>query len=192
VDKILEFETGPESVVFLDIDGVVTDTRHREHFVASEPKDWESFFRAMNYDTLHWQGKVLYDQVVATGASVVYLTGRNEHYQWLTSRFLESHGFSLKWDLVMRPAGLSMPLAAWKREVLRMAVGQLNQAYIHPWWEQGFPVGGKHSAPVVTDSQVVIVDDDPKVIQAAGEAGFATVHATWQPKNPALINAEVV
>ena len=179
---------GPDHVVFLDIDGVLANTRHREHHVEQIPKQWGLFFDAMPDDTVHPEGKALYNALVATGATIVYLTGRNEHYRTHTASWLFSNGFSLKWDLVMRPAGFSMPLARWKREVLHLATGKESFSYIWPWWSAGFPLGGDPSRALVTDSHVVIVDDDSRVIQAAEDAGYSALQAGRQPKHPGLVN----
>jgi len=189
-DGSLPLELGPDNVVFLDIDGVLANTRHREHHVEQISKQWGKFFDAMPDDGLHNEGLALYKALEASGATIVYLTGRNEHYRTHTANWLFEHGFSLKWDLVMRPAGFSMPLARWKTEVLYLAVGQKSYSYIHPWWSAGFPLGGDPSNALATDSQVVIVDDDARVIQAAEDAGFTALQAGWQPKHPGLINTK--
>jgi len=183
------------SVVFLDIDGVLANTRHREHYVAARPKNWIGFFSEMGKDSLHSEGRRLYRKLVDRGATIIYLTGRNEHYRTLTSEWLEDQGFSLEWDLVMRPAGFRMPLAQWKSEVLRMAVGKSNEAFIRPWWKDGYllegaaTVGGEYVP--AADSDVVIVDDDPLVTTTAHSQGFKVIQAGWQPKNSRLINTKM-
>jgi len=183
------------AVVFLDIDGVLANTKHREHHVQQRPKNWIGFFSEMGDDPVHPQGQRLYATLVQRGATIVYLTGRNEHYRAITSAWLESHGFSLEWDLVMRPAGFRMPLAQWKTEVLRMAVGKPSEACIHPWWEHGFLLGGGETVAGeyvrATDSDCVIVDDDPLVANTAHSQGFRVIQAGWQPKNSWLINTKM-
>ncbi len=50
--------------------------------------------------------------------------------------------------------------------------------------------GPDPSNALAPDRQVVTVDDDARVIQAAEDAGFTALQAGWQPKHPGLINTK--
>jgi hypothetical protein len=193
-----DFDTTPPSaqlpdwnfpkLAFLDIDGVLADNRHREHYVAdcNDPnahRDWESFFRSteQNADAYWKQGRELYESLVADGWLVVYLTGRNENYRAHTLNWLEQGGFSLDYPLVMRPPSLKTRLSTWKTNVLSLAAGldQLSDPFVDLGW-----IAGKYPR-----GSVILIDDDHLVTEAASDAGFVGVRSYWQTKPTSLIKA---
>lgn len=70
-------------IAIVDIDGVIADHRHREHYIKdkkSKEQDWEKFYSEMGKDLVH---KDMYELLMALyGDSwfIYLLTGREETY----------------------------------------------------------------------------------------------------------------
>ena len=107
----------PTFAVF-DIDGVLADVRHRLHFVAHPPKDWDSFFDAAVHDTVLEPGRQAVAQQVAAGRQIVYVTGRPEGCLLATRGWLEHHGFP-QGQIYMRGRNDRRPARIVKPELLR-------------------------------------------------------------------------
>jgi hypothetical protein len=146
----------------VDLDGVLADVRHRLHFVADRPKDWDSFFAAAGDDPLFEEGRAIVAEL-EPGHEVVYLTGRPERCRRDTVEWLRRYGLP-EGRLIMRRRGDFRPARLTKVELLR----QLAAA-----------------RPVA-----VLVDDDPQVCSAAREAGFAVLEATWMTRPTSLAEAQ--
>lgn len=93
------------SVVVFDIDGVLADHRHRIHYIAEAPKDWEAYYDGMVSDPTH---DYLVDCLKSHAAEgcVILATGRPEKYRNRTCDWLERVGiyYSVS-DLLMRADG---------------------------------------------------------------------------------------
>jgi FMN phosphatase YigB (HAD superfamily) len=140
------------TIVVFDIDGVLADVRHRLRFVEQKPKDWDSFFAAMDGDGPLETGIALAREHAAEGHRIVYLTGRNEEYRALTGHWLARHGLP-EGRLVMRRDDDRRPARLFKPAALRR---------------------------IATDGTVVaVVDDDAAVVAALTRDGWPVVHATW-------------
>ena len=141
----------------VDIDGVLADVRHRLHHVTGRAKDWDAFFAAAPQDPLLEQGR---ETVTRLGEvyDLVYLSGRPERCRDDTLAWLERHTLP-SGELLLRPAGDRRPARLLKVQVLdRLAA----------------------SRPVA-----VLVDDDPEVLDAARDAGYDVLPATWMHESPA-------
>jgi len=154
-DSPSDSPTGDEprpTIVVFDIDGVIADVRHRLRFVEQKPKDWDSFFDAMDDDGPLETGIALARHHVAEGHRIVYLTGRNEDYRDLTRDWLARHGLP-EGRLVMRRSEDRRPARLFKPAALRR---------------------------IATDGDVVaVVDDDDAVVAVLTRDGWPVVHATW-------------
>ncbi len=149
-------------VAVVDIDGVLADVRHRLHFVERRPKDFRSFFAAAPDDPLLDRGR---ETVVALAGvyAVVYLSGRPEWCRADTQAWFARHGLP-DGELLLRPPDDFRPARQMKVEALdRLAR---------------------------TDEVVVLVDDDPAVLEAARLAGYDVLPATWMADLPALYEAQ--
>jgi hypothetical protein len=151
----------PRPIAVIDIDGVVADVRHRLHFLDG-PKDWGGFFRAAPKDPLLQAG---YDVVrqLAEVYDIVYLSGRPEHCRRDTERWFRKHSLP-EGELRLRPHGDRRPARLLKVDELRRL---------------------QRRAPVA-----VLVDDDVQVCDAAREAGFDVLPATWMGSTPELVQAQ--
>jgi phosphoglycolate phosphatase-like HAD superfamily hydrolase len=141
-------------VVVLDIDGVLADVRHRLHYLATRPKNWERFFAAAKNDPVLEVGAEFAKQA-ATTHEIIYLTGRPDRLRAATQAWLDQQQLP-PGRLVMRPEGDRRPSAVVKLHELR----KLRR-----------------------ESAVeLLVDDDPSVIEAARAAGFTAQLADWMPR----------
>ncbi len=149
-------------VAVIDIDGVVADVRHRLHHVTGRPKNWRAFFDLAADDGLLTEGG---DTVrrLAEVYDVVYLSGRPERLRTVTQQWLEHHDLP-PGPLMLRPYDDYRPSRLYKVEALRGL------------------------AP--TSTVVVLVDDDPRVLDAARDAGFDVLPATWMGEHSALREAQ--
>lgn len=141
----------PACAVF-DIDGVLADVRHRLHHLEQRPKDWRGFFSAMGADPPLAIGVDLARQQAASGARIVYLTGRNENYREQTAQWLNAQGCP-EGRLVMRPDHDRRPARLFKPAALERLAEQVT----------------------VT----VVVDDDEAVVATLRHGGWPVLHATW-------------
>lgn len=105
-------------IVVFDIDGVLADASHREHYVTGKPKDWDSFFAEVGADDVidHGRDLLLRESV---GREVVLLSGRPERTRADTEAWLEAHGISYS-RLFLRPDSDRRPAAAFKAGLIRV------------------------------------------------------------------------
>jgi len=149
------------AIAVVDIDGVLADVRHRLHHLEGR-KDWNAFFRAAPKDPVLEVGLDTARQL-AEVYDIVYLSGRPEFCRPDTERWFTKHGIP-GGELRLRPRGDSRPARFFKIDELR----RLQQR-----------------APVA-----VLVDDDVLVCNAAREAGFDVLPATWMGEAPLLLEAQ--
>jgi hypothetical protein len=148
----------------IDLDGVVADVRHRLHHVKTRPKDWSSFFAAAPDDALLEEGARV-AHALAEVHDVAYLSGRPERCRSDTVAWLRRHGLP-EGPLHLRPGNDRRPGRFYKIDVQRRL--------------------GAHQ-PIA-----VLVDDDPLVCDAAREAGYDVLPATWMGEPPELVEAQEV
>ena len=155
--------SGPDRMVaVVDVDGVLADVRHRLPHVTGGARDWPAFFAGAAEDGLLPEGA----ETVARLAEVydiVYLSGRPEWLRPVTQQWFRAHQLPAG-VLLLRPDGDHRPARVLKVEQLaRLAESR---------------------------TVVVLVDDDPRVLDAAREAGFDVLPATWMGVHPALRRAQ--
>ncbi len=149
-------------VAVIDIDGVVADVRHRLRHVTERPKNWGAFFAGAGDDPLLAEGAQTVRRLSEV-YQIVYLSGRPEGLRAVTERWFRQHELP-PGELVLRPPGDYRPARFFKVERLQ----QLAE----------------------TRTVVVLVDDDPRVLDAAREAGFDVLPATWMGEHSALREAQ--
>jgi beta-phosphoglucomutase-like phosphatase (HAD superfamily) len=77
--------------IIVDFDGTLSDTKHREHFVTSQPKQWKEFFHAADKDPLNnWCFEIIL-AMKNRGYSIIMLTGRPEWMRELSVYWLEQY-----------------------------------------------------------------------------------------------------
>lgn len=151
-------------VAVVDIDGVLADVRHRLAHVRTAPKDWEAFFAAAPQDPVLERGRETVTRL-AEVFDVVYLSGRPARCRDDTLAWFRRHDLP-DGDLVLRPAGDRRPARLVKVEALQ----RISE----------------------TRTVVVLVDDDPDVLDAARRAGYDVLPADWMPADPSLHEAQEV
>ncbi|WP_419999567.1 hypothetical protein [Streptomyces boninensis] len=145
-----------------DLDGTLTDTRHRLHYVESTPKDWSAFFRAAGEDPPLAQGVALALEL-GKECEIGYVTGRPEYLRKTTLAWLAEHGLP-EGPLWMRRANDRRPARVTKPQLLRGLAAERQVA--------------------------AVVDDDEQVCAAYEAAGFRVVRADWMPAAEALHEAQ--
>jgi phosphoglycolate phosphatase-like HAD superfamily hydrolase len=161
------FVTGADErpLAVFDLDGTLSDTRHRLHFVTSGRgrKDWDAFFRAASADPPLPDGVALAREW-AERCEIGYVTGRPEHCRRATRAWLADQDLPLGGPLWMRPPGDRRPARVTKPALLRRLAAEREIA--------------------------VVVDDDEQVCTAYEKAGFPVVRADWMPPAEALERAQ--
>ena len=152
----------PRVAVF-DIDGVLADVRHRLHHIESGRRDWDGFFASVSNDPALAEGCQAALQAVASGLTLIYLTGRPERCRPDTLQWLGAHGLP-EGELIMRRDSDRRPARVLKVEALRRIASRAQVAYL--------------------------VDDDAEVVAAAADAGFAARLADWVPRQEPLTQAQ--
>jgi thiamine monophosphate synthase len=102
-------------------------------------------------------------QAVASGLTLIYLTGRPERCRPDTLQWLGAHGLP-EGELIMRRDSDRRPARVLKVEALRRIASRAQVAYL--------------------------VDDDAEVVAAAADAGFAARLADWVPRQEPLTQAQ--
>ena len=89
--------------VVLDLDGVISDASHRQHFLAAErskDKDWDGFFHACVDDALIPHGRALAASV-GSDSCLVILTARIHEIRDKTVAWLHANDVPHDW-LILR------------------------------------------------------------------------------------------
>ena len=150
-------------VAVVDIDGVVADVRHRLHHVTGRPKDWRAFFAAAADDGLLAEG-----EHTVRGARRGLRRRLPLRPAGAAARGSPRTGSPATTcptgELLLRPYGDYRPSSVYKVEALRRLAA--------------------------TRTVVVLVDDDPRVLDAARTAGFDVLPATWMGEHTALREAQ--
>lgn len=145
-----------------DLDGTLSDTRHRLHYVEAQPKRWNAFFDQARHDApltegvelaLRWSGE----------CDLAYVTGRPERCRQDTLAWLREQGLPIG-ALWMRADQDRRPARVAKLQLLRRLARER--------------------------AVEVVVDDDVRVCQAYESAGFAVVRADWMASAPLLDQAQ--
>lgn len=113
-------------VALIDVDGVIADGEHRQHFLSGAKKNWQGFFKAAPDDPPLLPGVTLLD-LIDEGTLVVLLTARPESIHDETVAWLGE--YDIRWDLlIMRGRRDHGP----SPEMKRLAVEELRYAGFEP------------------------------------------------------------
>jgi uncharacterized HAD superfamily protein len=132
----------------VDIDGVLADARHRQHYLESRWQDWDSFFLAAGDDgLLEEQARLL--EMISTDHVIALVTARSDWIDGITLKWIHQHG--IRWDLlIMRASGDYRRSTAMKQH----AVEQLRSRNYEP---------------------VLAIDDDPRNVKMFESLGIPTI-----------------
>ena len=100
--------------VIVDIDGVLADAEHRQHYLAPPWRDWDGFFAECGGDGVFEESKV-FIELLDPELLVVLLTSRPTWIQKTTTDWLERN--EIRYDLlIMRPLGDFQASPGFKRD----------------------------------------------------------------------------
>ena len=99
--------------VVLDLDGVVSDASHRQHYLDGESKDWMGFFEACVDDPVVAHGRALAASL-SPALCLVILTARIHEIRDQTVAWLAANEVEHDW-LIMRGPREGRPSTDWKR-----------------------------------------------------------------------------
>ena len=140
---------GP-TVVF-DVDGVLSDATHRQHYLEGPGMYWDAFFAACGEDPLIVE-TARAGQLLAADYRVVLLTARPIRVRPQTLRWLSEHADMVRWDLlIMRDEDDWGSSRSYKSGVLR----DLQRL--------GFDVQ-------------LALEDDPRNVEMFRKAGVPTIY----------------
>ena len=105
--------------VVLDLDGVISDASHRQHYLeaeSSKDKDWFGFFNACVDDPVIPHGRALAESI-SPGVCLIILTARIDDIREFTLDWLEANTIHRDW-LILRGPREGAPSTEWKAEQL--------------------------------------------------------------------------
>ncbi len=104
----------PGDCAIVDIDGVLADAEHRQHYLDPPWRDWDGFFAECGGDGVFEETKALLELMDLT-LTIVLLTSRPTWIQKATLDWLSRH--EIRYDLlIMRPLGDFQPSPGFKRD----------------------------------------------------------------------------
>ena len=94
--------TGKPLVSIFDIDGTISNPRHRLHFIEGKKKDWDSFYKACEGDAAIYPVIHILKALHRHGHEIWFFTGRRDNIRTETIRWLDR--FDIPYHhLIMRP-----------------------------------------------------------------------------------------
>ena len=90
-----------ERYIVVDMDGTLTDCRHRVHHVQQKPKNWMAFFAGISDDPLR---KDVLDRARMFKLPMVVVSARPDEYRYATEQWLKKHNVKYS-ALLMRRNG---------------------------------------------------------------------------------------
>lgn len=127
-------------IALVDMDGTLSDCRHREHSIQGKRKNWPAFFRGMGEDPPN-AAIVELTRRLAADHEIVIVTGRPQEYLSETIDWLTRHAIAPA-EIWMRRAGDHRRDDIVKREVLdqlpreRIAFVLDDRPHVCDMWER--------------------------------------------------------
>lgn len=88
------------SAVICDLDGTLSDARHRRHFMDQDPPHWKGFYDALGDDPINKN----VHHLISNWQTVILLSGRPSDYRYITEVWLALNHVRYE-KLLMRTAG---------------------------------------------------------------------------------------
>jgi phosphoglycolate phosphatase-like HAD superfamily hydrolase len=105
-----------------DLDGTLSDTRHRKHLIECEKPDWDLFYRESAHDAPVAKLIDLFDLIRHEGNDTRIVTGRSDAVRDITEKWLMRYTSMRSWEmregLVMREHGDHTPDHEYKEKWL--------------------------------------------------------------------------
>jgi hypothetical protein len=102
--------------ILVDLDGTLSDTTHRQHYLSSKPPDWAGFSLAArrdpaNFAMISWLRDNYLDN------PIIITSGRPSYAAWLTRLWVAEHG--VRWDAIaLRPRNDTVPGVSHKMRIV--------------------------------------------------------------------------
>lgn len=103
--------------IICDLDGTLTDTSHRLHYVQGPKKDWDAFFDGIPDDPIVGPVADIVDMYAADGAAILLCSGRPEKCREKTQEWLNKNDVEYT-RLYMRPDDDRRPDHIVKSQIL--------------------------------------------------------------------------
>lgn len=143
---------GPVAIV--DLDGVLADALHRQHFLHLAEPDWAGFYAAVDDDGVLAAGMRLLD-TLRESLPIVILTGRTDEVARTTLNWLDRH--RIRWDmLICRPPD-DDDASTHAVDYKRVEVHRMLEAGLDP---------------------VLAVDDNRKIVEMYEEFGIPSIYVS--------------
>lgn len=106
-----------QKAIIVDLDGTLCDTRHRQHHMAAEKKNWMAFYEGISQDEPNqWCLELV--RAMAYRCEIVFVSGRPDTYREITEAWLKPH-LGLPQYLYMRREGDFRKDSVVKEEIYR-------------------------------------------------------------------------
>jgi FMN phosphatase YigB (HAD superfamily) len=107
-----------QKAIIVDLDGTLCDTKHRQHWMEQQPKDWMRFYGGILSDKPHPWCLSLIDGMRGI-VEIIFVSGRPDDYFKQTKTWLrECNGLDI-WPLFMRKSGDFRKDSIIKTEIYR-------------------------------------------------------------------------
>jgi predicted secreted acid phosphatase len=147
-----------DDAIIVDLDGTLSDSTPREHYLEQKPKDYESFNReSINDKPVPRALKYIYAALNA-GWCVIFLTGRDDKWRTQTEKWLKDNVKGLtksNYLLLMRPTGSFATAVDYKKKAYEQRIK--NSYNVH-----------------------LALDDDPEILQMWKSLGIMGVDFSKQ------------
>lgn len=80
--------------VIFDIDGTLANTKHRNHFLETDIKNWPAFFKTSIYDTTNINIVNILNSYIKDGYKIILMTGRTIKYKDITVEWLSKYNIT--------------------------------------------------------------------------------------------------
>ena len=142
----------PRDVLVFDLDGVLADAAHRQHFLHLAEPDWEGFYAGVQADAPLASGSAL---AAATHPDlpIVILTGRIDGVAAVTIDWLQAH--AVRWDLLICRPPDDSDAVTHAVDYKRTEVHRLREAGLRP---------------------VLAVDDNRRIVEMYEELGIPALY----------------
>ncbi len=132
-----------KDIVVVDIDGTLSDLNHRLHFVRDGKKDWDKFFQEAQNDSINEWCRTLCNSLMASGLTVLLVSGRPKRIEALTRDWLRQNGVLYTELFCVRDDGDHAPddllkrqwLKPWRNKILFIVDDR--QRVVDMWREEG-------------------------------------------------------
>ena len=77
-------------LIVCDIDGTIANNDHRNHWIATKPKNWKAFFAEQDKDTPYEDILWTLRQYEKDNHTIIFCTGRSEEHRNVTIMWLNA------------------------------------------------------------------------------------------------------